>query len=104
MTDDNNLTYNIEQMASRAPRSLPDVLRRSPASTKLVWLYLRPQGDVSYSRRDVAELLDLPLSSVQIAFNQLDDFGLLEYHGEVRDRAKRNYSVLGAPKRERVAG
>lgn len=100
------LPYNVDQMSLRSPRSMPDVLYREPASTKLVWLFLRPQGEVTHSRRDVAELLGVQLSSVQVAFSRMDDLGLIEYHGVVRDRTKRRYSVLATPKqgapRERV--
>lgn len=95
-----NLPYNTEQMAIRSPRTLPDGLQNEPSSTKLIWLYLRPQGEVTYSRRHLTELLGMPLSSVQIAFNRLDELGLLEYHSEPRPRTKRHYSVRAAPREE----
>lgn len=96
------LPYNLGQMTLRAPRSLPSALQVE-SSTKLIWLWLRPQGEVTHSRRDIAEILGMPLSGVQIAFRKLEELGLLEHHGEALPRTKRRYSVLAVPKEKRVS-
>lgn len=65
-------------------------------TTKLLWLYLRPKGLVSYSTRKLAAALYLsqPVVSAGLSRLRSRELGLLEDVGEQRARVRSVYRAL----------
>ncbi len=81
----------------RDPYVLPEPLRAETPVTKLLWVYLRPQGTVSYTVRGVAEALGASPPSVAAGIKRLEALGLLCYVGERQPRQRPTFEVLGEP-------
>lgn len=79
-----------------APPPLPDVLLGETPTTKLIWLYLRPKGLVSYSTRKLATALYLSQPVVSAGLRRLRDreLGLLKDVGEQRARVRPVYQAV----------
>ena len=60
------------------PPPLPPALQAEAPTTKLLFVWLGPQGTVSYTVRELAELLSLSTGSVQTALTHLRQLGLIE--------------------------
>ena len=60
-----------------APPSLPEVLKPEPPTVKLLYLWLLPQGEVSYPQRHVGRALGLTQANVSIALKRLRSLGLV---------------------------
>ncbi len=60
------------------PVALPEALRTETPTTKLLYLWLEPRGEVGYTVRELAERLFLSTGSVQTALTRLRGLGLLE--------------------------
>ncbi len=73
----------------RVPRSLKD---ESP-SVKLIWAWLKDQGTVSYSVREIADALELNAKNVSDALNKLRETGCLIDIGEHGERKKGTFYI-----------
>ena len=62
----------------RPPAFKPERLRDLPCVAKLLWFYIRDQGEGRYSIRELAESLDLTTAAVQRNLKALVERGLLE--------------------------
>ena len=60
------------------PPPLPPALQAEAPTTKLLFVWLGPQGEVSYTVRKLAELLSVSTGSVQTALTCLRELGLIE--------------------------
>ena len=87
----------IPMPAKVPPKSLPEALLKEPPSVKLLYLWLCPQGEVSYSQRTMARALGLTQANVSIALNRLRDLGLIEDSGDVRARVGARFRALVKP-------
>jgi Mn-dependent DtxR family transcriptional regulator len=76
--------------------SLPDVLLDETITTKLIWLYLRSRGLVSYSTRKLAAALYLSQPAVSAGLRRLRDreLRLLEDVGKQRARVRSVYRAI----------
>ena len=63
--------------APAEPPPLPPDLKDEAPITKAVFLWLEPQGEVSYSVRDITELLGVAQHSAQTALAKLRELRLL---------------------------
>ena len=61
------------------PPPLPPALKDEAPTTKLLYVWLGPQGEVSYTVRELAELSGVTPTSVQAALTRLRELGLLEH-------------------------
>ncbi len=75
------------------PYPLPDVVRNGSSALKVLYLYLRPLGTVTLTRRALAELLGISWRPLNEAFDTLDAEGLLEYEGERVPRRTTPYRI-----------
>ena len=71
-----------QQRASEQPftgeASLPKVLEGEANAVQLLYMWLKPQGDVQYSYSDMVELVRIRSYSVMKAVQRLEELGLLE--------------------------
>ena len=65
---------------------LPEGLKKAKATTKMLYLWLRPQGKVNYSMREMREELKMAAQSMQDAVDKLKE---LELWHEVAPRRGR---------------
>ena len=65
-----------QPFASEAP--LPKVLEGEANAVQLLYMWLKPQGDVQYSYSDMVELVRIRSYSVMKAVQRLEELGLLE--------------------------
>lgn len=78
---------------SRPAPALPDVVRAGTPTLKILYLYLRPLGTATLTRRELAELLGVSLRPLGEAFAVLERHGLLEYEGERTARRMTPYRI-----------
>ena len=62
--------------------ALPEELERETPMTKLLYLWLLPQGEVRYSHRQMAEALHVERYQVSVALKRLRELGLVEDDGQ----------------------
>ena len=77
------------------PPPLPPALQTEAPTTKLLFVWLGPQGTVSYTVRELAELLGVTPTSVQTALTRLREMGLLEDVKLARGSAPGRYRIKG---------
>ena len=75
------------------PPLLPPALKDEAPTTKLLYVWLGPQGEVSYTVRELAELLSLSTGSVQTALTRLRELGLIEDVKLARGSASGRYRI-----------
>ncbi|UCH26313.1 MAG: hypothetical protein JSV66_01300 [Trueperaceae bacterium] len=73
---------------------LPEALRQESPTAKLLYLWLLPQGEVSYSQRAMAEALGTTQPAIKQAMKRLRAIGFIEDSGEVRERATARFSAV----------
>ena len=76
------------------PLPLPDALLSETPSTKLLWLYLHPQGPVSYSTRALAAAVYGSQPLVHAGLGRLRTLGLLTDLGQHRKRVRGTYQAV----------
>ena len=59
------------------PPPLPPDIQTEAPTTKLLYVWLGPQGTVGYTVRELAEALGVATQSVQTALTRLRELGLL---------------------------
>ena len=75
------------------PRPLPKSLEGEAPTTKIVFLWLEPLGEVSYSVRELAEMLYVAPNPVQNGLTRLRELGLLEDIEPASGRVAGRYRV-----------
>ena len=76
------------------PPPLPGALLGETPSTKLLWLYLRPQGPVGYSTRALAAALYGSQPLLHAGMGRLRTLGLLTDLGMHRKRVRGTYQAV----------
>ena len=76
------------------PPPLPSALLGETPSTKLLWLYLRPQGPVSYSTRALAAAVYGSQPLIHAGMGRLRALGLLTDLGQHRKRVRGTYQAV----------
>lgn len=76
------------------PPPLPPQLKGESPLVKFMWIWLRPQGVVSYSTRDMSTALGLAQPSLGAALNRLRELGLIEDRAERKSRAKAIFEAV----------
>lgn len=76
------------------PPPLPNALLGETPTAKLLWLYLRPKGPVSYSTRDLAAALYGSQPLVHAGLGRLRALGLLAELGQHRRRVRGTYQAV----------
>lgn len=61
-----------------AAPGLPDSLKDEAPTVKMLWLWLEPQGVVTYSQRAMAEALGIDVKAVGAALSRLRVLGLVD--------------------------
>jgi DNA-binding MarR family transcriptional regulator len=79
---------------------LPPLMREADASSKLLYLWLLPQGDVTYTHREVSAYLGMTEMTSVKARQTLESFGLLHYTQRPAPRQHGIYRVLKASELE----
>lgn len=62
---------------SSAP-GLPHILKDEAPLTKLLWLWLEPQGVVDHSQRAMADALGVDVKDIGRVLSRLRDLGLID--------------------------
>lgn len=70
---------------------LPEVLRREAPTVKLLYLWLLPQGTVSWSQREIAAALGITQANVSRAMNRLGELGMIGGNWYLRGRKRKRY-------------
>lgn len=83
-----------KQIARQGARPLPEVMRKTAPATKLLYFYLRTQGLVAYSHRELGDALGLTHYTVQRSFERLDKIKAIKWHTPPTERTKREYEAV----------
>ncbi len=75
------------------PAPTPPALKDKAPTTKLLFVWLGPQGEVSYTVRELAELLGVTPPSVEAALTRLRELGLIDDVKLARGSAPGHYRV-----------
>lgn len=79
-------------MAKRADiPSLPLALQTEPPSVKMLYLWLLPQGTVTWSQREIGAAVGITQANVSRAMTRLGEIGLLSGSWRFRGRARGAY-------------
>lgn len=73
---------------------IPDIMLESPAASKAIYLFLAGQGTVSYSSRELADILGFSQPTVSASFARIIEAGLVEFEKEPRERCKPVFRTL----------
>jgi len=76
---------------TESPNELPDLLKAEAETVKLIYLWLKPQGIVDYSVRDIEGILDLSHEAVRNALSRLRAAGYIEDLEPRRERKRNKY-------------
>ena len=58
------------------PPHLPEGLKKTKATTKMLYLWLAPQGTINYSMREMRQELNMAAQSMQDAVDKLKELEL----------------------------
>lgn len=70
------------------PLPLPKALLEEATAVKLLWLWLRPQGVVSYSQRDMARALGVSQAVISTALAKLRELGFVLERAQATGRGQ----------------
>lgn len=84
----------MEEPKTTPPR-VPEAIRDDGPTVKLIWAWLKDQGTVSYSVREIEEALNLSHRVVHDALNTLREKKLLVDVGEQEGRKKGIFYIKG---------
>ena len=82
-----------QPFASEAP--LPKVLEGEANAVQLLYMWLKPQGDVQYSYSDMVELVRIHSYSVMKAVQRLEALGMLEVSEKPSPHSKGRFRIIG---------
>jgi DNA-binding MarR family transcriptional regulator len=75
-------------------RPFPGILKEADASTKVLYLWLLPQGDVTYTLKQVSAYLGITEMTAVKARQELESFGVINYKLRPAPRRHGIYYVL----------
>jgi DNA-binding MarR family transcriptional regulator len=87
----------VKAMFKPLAESFSPLLREADASTKLLYLWLLPQGDVTYTHKKVSAYLSMTEMTAVKARQELESLGVIVYQQRPAPRQHGLYHVL-APK------
>jgi DNA-binding MarR family transcriptional regulator len=90
----------LRSIFSPVDTPLPPLMREADASSKLLYLWLLPQGNVTYTHKEVSAYLGMTEMTSVKARQTLESFGLLHYTQRPAPRQHGIYTVLKASKLE----
>ena len=73
---------------------LPEVLLDEAPTVKLLYLWLAPQGEVSWSQREIAVAVGITQANVSRAMKRLGEVGFLVGTWGLRGRRRGRYGIL----------
>jgi DNA-binding MarR family transcriptional regulator len=73
---------------------LPEKLKGETNAVQLLYMWLKPQGTVTYSHSDIVDLLQIRSYSVMVALNRLEDLGLLKVFEKATPHKKGKFKAL----------
>jgi DNA-binding MarR family transcriptional regulator len=73
---------------------LPEKLKGETNAVQLLYMWLRPQGTVSYSHSDIVDFVQIRSYSVMVALNRLEDLGLLKVYEKATPHKKGKFKAL----------
>ncbi len=73
---------------------LPEKLKGETNAVQLLYMWLKPQGTVTYSHGDIVDLLQIRSYSVMVALNRLEDLGLLKVFEKATPHKKGKFKAL----------
>lgn len=76
--------------------SFPSILREADASTKMLYLWLLPQGDVTYTHKEVSAYLGITEMTAVKTRQELESLGAIAYKQRPAPRQRGIYYVLKA--------
>lgn len=76
------------------PPPLPSSLQAEAPTTKLLFVWLEPQGEVGYTVRELAELLSVSPGSVQTSLTRLRVLNLLKDTKAASGSAPGRYRIV----------
>lgn len=77
------------------PDAIPRRLKEEGPTVKLLWAWLRGQGWVSYSVRDIEQATGVSFKAAHNALIRLRELNYLEDVGESKERERGVYRVRG---------
>ena len=81
---------------SQTPEELiPTELKGEANAVQLLYMWLRPQGEVTYSYSDIVELVRIRSYSVMKALGRLEELGLLEMKQKPSPHSKGTFKIVG---------
>jgi DNA-binding MarR family transcriptional regulator len=94
----------LKSIFSPVDTPLPSLMREADASSKLLYLWLLPQGDVTYTHKEVSAYLGMTEMTSVKARQTLESFGVIHYTQRPAPRQHGIYSVLKASELEEESG
>jgi DNA-binding MarR family transcriptional regulator len=73
---------------------LPEKIKGETNAVQLLYMWLKPQGTVSYSHSDIVDFVQIRSYSVMVALNRLEDLGLLKVYEKATPHKKGKFKVL----------
>jgi DNA-binding MarR family transcriptional regulator len=73
---------------------LPEKIKGETNAVQLLYMWLKPQGTVSYSHSDIVEHVQIRSYSVMVALNRLEDLGLLKVYEKATPHKKGRFKAL----------
>jgi DNA-binding MarR family transcriptional regulator len=73
---------------------LPEKLKGETNAVQLLYMWLKPQGTVSYSHSDIVDHVQIRSYSVMIALNRLEELGLLKVYEKATPHKKGKFKAL----------
>jgi DNA-binding MarR family transcriptional regulator len=73
---------------------LPEKLKGETNAVQLLYMWLKPQGTVSYSHSDIVDHVQIRSYSVMMALNRLEDLGLLKVYEKATPHKKGKFKAL----------
>jgi DNA-binding MarR family transcriptional regulator len=90
----------VRAIFSPVDTPLPSLMREADASSKLLYLWLLSQGDVTYTHKEVSAYLGMTEMTSVKARQTLESFGVIHYTQRPAPRQHGIYSVLKASELE----
>jgi DNA-binding MarR family transcriptional regulator len=73
---------------------LPEKLRGETNAVQLLYMWLKPQGTVTYSHGNIVDLLQIRSYSVMVALNRLEELNLLKVYEKATPHKKGKFKAL----------
>ena len=83
-----------EKRSKRSKSPIPDKLKGEANAVQLLYMWLKPQGKVSYSYSDIVELVRIRSYSVMKALGRLEELGLLEMSQKPSPHSQGTFKIV----------